>query len=208
MAEVDPDEARRAADEILSRPEYQEPEPGVVERAFGWLAEQLGRVFDALTGGGPGGVVGWVVVAVLLGLAAWLLRRVFVLPGMPGHRSSGRPVRYGTSQRRSAQAWRDEAERRRAAGDHRNALRCRYQALVVELTDAGVLDATPGRTTGEHRARLHEALVDEHPVIDRVTGTFERTWYGGDDVSADDYAAFVADAERLAPLPATAGAGR
>lgn len=208
MAEVDPDDARRAADEILSRPEYRVPEPGIVERAFGWLAEQLGRVFDALTGGGPGGVIGWAVVVVLLALAAWVLRRVFVLPGMPGHRSSGPPVRYGTSQRRSAQDWRDEAERRRVAGDHRGALRCRYQALVVDLIASGVLDATPGRTTGEHRDRLRQALADQHPVIDRVTGTFERTWYGGDDVTPDDYAAFVADAQHLASLPATVGAGR
>lgn len=205
MAEPDPEAVRRAAEDILSRPEYRQPEPGIVERVFGWVGEQIGRVFDALTGGGPGTVIGWIVVGALLLVAAYVLRRLFVLPGMPGRRSGAPTVEYGTSQRRSAASWREEAHRQRAAGERRNALRCHHQALVVELTDAGVLDPTPGRTTGEHRARLQAVLPEHAERIDAVTQSFERTWYGGSEVDDAELDRFVTDTEILVSAPSTVG---
>ena len=49
LAQVPPDEARRRADEILSQPEYQPPEPSVFDRFFQWLGE---RFSDLISGVG------------------------------------------------------------------------------------------------------------------------------------------------------------
>ena len=49
---VDPDEARRTAEEILARPEYREPQPSMLDRALEAVTDFLGRGFAALTGSG------------------------------------------------------------------------------------------------------------------------------------------------------------
>ena len=50
--------------------------------------------------------------------------------------------------------WRAEADEHRRDGRFREALRCRYRALVGDLARRGLIDEIPGRTTGEERAQL------------------------------------------------------
>ncbi|OWY60965.1 hypothetical protein B7486_66355, partial [cyanobacterium TDX16] len=51
--EQSPAEVREAADDVLSRPEFQH-EPGLVERATTWVFDRINDLFSAL-GGGAGG---------------------------------------------------------------------------------------------------------------------------------------------------------
>ena len=59
-------------------------------------------------------------------------------------------------RRREPSNWRAEADAHRRAGRFRDALRCRYRALVGDLARRGLIDEIPGRTTGEERAQLHD----------------------------------------------------
>src|SRR5690606_22381151 len=71
-------EARRAADEILSRPEYQwSDDRTILERAAEWVTERLESLLSGL-GLGVAGIptwVGWVVLALRAALVAWLVWR-------------------------------------------------------------------------------------------------------------------------------------
>lgn len=197
---IDPEAARRAARDILSGPEYDEAQPGLVERTVSWVLDRLGDFFGALTGGGPGGVVGWIVGIALLALAVWLLARTLRVPSVARPGSSD-GFEIGTESRRHAGVWLAEAGRLTAAGDHRGAMRCRYQALVARLVTDGVLDDIPGRTAGEYRTELTARRPECADLIAAVTSRFETTWYGGAPVEAaagDDFAAACTRLERSA----------
>lgn len=193
---VDPDEARREARDILSGAEYSEPEQSLVERAVDWLFGRLGDAIATLTGGGPGSVIGWIIVAAVGAGATWLLVRSLRVPSVPG-RSTVEGLRYGTETHRDPEVWLDEAARLAAAGDHRGALRCRYQALIARLVIDGVVGDVPGRTTGEYRSLLTDRLPGEAGTVERITEQFDVAWYGGGAVDAADHDRFATECRRL-----------
>lgn len=195
-SEVDPDEARRAARDILSGAEFSEPTESLVERAVDWILDRLGDAVAALTGGGPGSVVAWLVVLGLGAVAAWLVVRALRVPGV-GRVSTDRQVRVGTESHRDAGLWLQEAGRLSRSGDHRGALRCHYQALLARVIDGGAVDDVIGRTTGEYRRILTELLPAHEETIGTVTGRFEDVWYGGADVTPGDVAQFAEWCRRL-----------
>ena len=186
---VDPEAARQAARDILSGAEYTEPEPSLVERAVDWMGERLGSFFGTLTGGGPGSVIGWLVLVVLVAGAAWLLVRAARVPSV-GSTSPGSQVRHGTETRWDADLWLAESDRLAAAGDHRGALRCRHQAMLAHMVDARVVDDAPGRTASEYRRALGDRLPHLRPSLDQLTEQFEGAWYGGRPVDAVELDAF------------------
>lgn len=95
-------------------------------------------------------------------------------------------------RRREPVDWRAEADRHRGAGRYRDALRCRYRALVGDLARRGLIDEIPGRTTGEERAQLHDVAPVAAPVFDRAADVFDAVWYGDEPAAAADDDAFVA----------------
>lgn len=196
--QVDPDDARRAAEEILARSEYQERQPSLVDRVLEAVGDLLGRAFDMLTGGGAGSVVGTVIVAVLVAAAVWLLVRAVGTPWRAARAPEAAAVVQGTTPADDPARWRAEAERLAAAGDHRGALRCRYQALVADVTHRQVVDPVPGRTPAELRRELAMSRPDLDPLLGSVTDRFERAWYGGEAVDAAAERAFAGDVGALA----------
>ena len=187
---IDPEEARRAAHEILSGPAYSRPGKSVVERVVEWMLARLGDLVGALTGGGAGSLIGWLVVTGLVAGAAWLLVRALrVAPVGPRLGDDG--LRYGTEAHRDAAVWLDEAARLAAAGDHRGALRCRHQALLARLVTAGVVDDAPGRTAAEYGRAIEAQVPDEAPTMGWLTRRFDDTWYGGEPVTGDGFTAFA-----------------
>ena len=169
-----PDEVRRQAEEIVSRPEFRRPEPSLFDRLQEWLAEQLSRVFTALSGGGRGSVVGLVLlvaaVAALVYFATRFARTVSVEP-------RARAVEARTPIR-SAAEWLAEAARAEAEGHWRDGVRYRHRALVAGLAERGVVEEVPGRTAGEYRADITSALPAAAGEVEAATDLFERVWYG------------------------------
>lgn len=194
---VDPDEARRTAEEILARPEYREPQPSLLDRALNAITDFLGNAFATLTGGGAGSVIGLVITAAVVALACWLLLRALRASWSRPARRAASPVAQGTSAPIDPRVWDDEGDRLAAAGDHRGALRCRYQAMVAALVAAGVLADATARTPAEIRDELRGRRVELDPLLDSVTERFEAAWYGGRPVDAPMQRSFAADAATL-----------
>jgi Domain of unknown function (DUF4129) len=195
---VDPDEARRTAEDILSRPEYREPQPSLLDRALEAVTDFLRRGFEALAGGGAGSVIGLVITGLVLALALWLLSRALRTSWRrPAGAGGGADLVQGTSAPEDPAVWDAEAERLSAAGDHRGALRCRYQALVAALVAGGALRDATARTPSEIRRELAGRAPDLDPLLGSVTDRFESAWYGGRAVDADADRAFAADTASL-----------
>lgn len=87
--------------------------------------------------------------------------------------------------------WRKEADEHRRAGRFRDALRCRYRALVGDLARRGLIDEIPGRTTGEHRRQVHEVTPAAASPFDDAADLFDGAWYGHADVDVADDDRFV-----------------
>lgn len=203
------DEACRlvAADRVCSPP--KPPKDLDPPSSLGWI----GSVLQALV---------WIVfIALVVALVVLLVRAAMGLGGRGRRRRRTRivdepevevlgGVRIDTS--REPADWRRDADAHRAAGRFRDALRCRYRALVGDLARAGLIDEIPGRTTGEERVQLAEVAAVAAPPFDRVAELFDSTWYG-DRPASDGDVAEVEQLERqvlqlVAQLPPEAGPAR
>ncbi|MEJ5255446.1 MAG: DUF4129 domain-containing protein [Acidimicrobiales bacterium] len=180
----DPDEARRRAEEILSRSEFERVR--VRPPSSGPLPD-LSR---------PATILAWIVVVVIAAVVVFVvirvLRSVRRTPKLAGE--DGVAVTLGERRLRSDQ-WLDEAERFEAVGDWKRALRARYRALVTVLVERGVVRELPGRTTGEYRAELAGSLPAATPPFSAASDLFDRAWYGDEPTGP-------ADSERLRSLSA------
>jgi hypothetical protein len=136
----------------------------------------LELVFDSLTGDTR---VAWGIVAigtVLLLVAVWRATR-----GWSGDRAIAEVP--GARPSRSAAAWAAEADGHAAAARWRDAVRCRYVAVVASLVEHGVLGDVPGRTVRELDDELAVAapsLADDVRAAGRI---FEEIWYGHGDAT-------------------------
>ncbi|MBV9410730.1 MAG: DUF4129 domain-containing protein, partial [Acidimicrobiia bacterium] len=93
--------------------------------------------------------------------------------------------------------WRAEAEAHERAGEWRQAVRCRYRALVADLAGRGILNEVPGRTAGEYRRELGDALPAASPQFAGATELFEGAWYGHRPTGEADAAHFRDLADRV-----------
>lgn len=160
--------------EVLSRPEFAEAAPSLAARVRDWLAEQLGRLLEAVAGTGQAALVGSLVltaaVVVAVVLALRFTRGLRPDPGL----ATGSAERVG----RAHADWSADAEEHERAGRRREALRCRYRALIAALAAAGVVDEAPGRTTGEYLAEVGQRRPDTLSDVAAVTAAFDASWYG------------------------------
>jgi len=170
----DPDDVRRALDDVLSRPELR-PEPrSLLDQLRDWVLDRLGEVIEALLEGGAGSVLGWLVVVLLLAGAGVAVARL--ARGMRPDAAAPRPSVLPSG--RSAAEWLAEAAALEQAGHWRRALRCRYRGLVAALAEAGVVDDVPGRTAGEYRFDLRRSRPAVSADFTAATELFELAWYG------------------------------
>jgi hypothetical protein len=177
---------RDAARQILARQEFKPPTESPVRRALNWLGEKLGqlieKLFGAFGGGGSGSFIAWVILAlVVLGIAALIVVRVRRGPVVV---VTARHVVIDRS--REPSDWRTEADEHARHGRFRDALRCRYRALVGDLARRGLLDEIPGRTTGEERGQLRTTAPVAAPEFTDATDLFDRAWYGDEPTGAGE----------------------
>ncbi len=190
-------EIRRTAREVLARREYHRHDPNVLDRFWATVTDFIGR-FIATAVRGPT-ILG--VLLFVLMLAFVIVVSVRVGRGVTGE--GGAPIAGAVIARRSAADWRAEADERERAGDWRGGLRCRYRALVAELAERGLVDEVPGRTAGEYRREVADAVPVAAVDFAGATELFELAWYGHRVTGADDAVRFDALAGRV-----LTGAGR
>lgn len=191
--EQDPADVARRADEILARPDFR-PEPkGLVERAFDAVGDLLGDLFGTLVDGGGSSLVAWAILG-LLAVAVTVLVLRWVRTVRP---DAVRTTTAAAEVRRPAVAWLRDAEAHEARGEWREALRCRYRALVGDLIARRLLRDVPGRTAGEYRADLAEAAPSVAPAFAGATELFELAWYGDRPTGPGESSRFQALAEKV-----------
>ena len=148
------------------------------------------------------GAIMWVLFALALVVLIWLLVRAAMHLAKQPRRKRLRPAAVvddpiddlgavvAVDRSRDPQQWRVEAEEHRRAGRWRDALRCRYRALVGDLARRGLIDEIPGRTTGEERRQLTEVAADAHDPFTAAADLFDGAWYGAEEVGERDDDAF------------------
>jgi hypothetical protein len=198
-----PEVIRDRASEILSRPEFQRHKT-LLERVLDWIGDQLSR-FSFGVGGGPGfagDLLGLVFLAGAVVLIALLVRSIRRTPRRPDLEPE---LSVEETARRSASAWRTDAERFEDERRWREAMRARYGELVRTLVDEGVLADLPGRTTGEYDRELSAARPVAADAFGELTALFEEVWYGGQAAASDQHQRFRALAAEVRGLVRSAG---
>jgi len=201
--ELEPGEARRIADDVLSDPVYRQTEP-LFDRALRIIGEAFGRILGELTSGDAGSIIAWLVLGAAIGALVLLLRNAFgplprfTRPAPVEIRIIGEPV-----DQRNGATWRAEADRLAAAQAWDEAIRARYRGVVVDLIAAGTLDGIAGTTPGEHRRRLLADGGAGAETFAELTDLFELVWYGPVDAGPEDLESFRRrEAMLLAPVGA------
>ncbi len=197
------EEARRWLVEELSRPEYADARPSLLDRVVEWFQQLLNP--DSVPSAGNA-----------LGLALLTLLVVVVLVVVL--RSVG-PVRRGRRRERDQAVFDGDTvsareHRRRAdrlAADHRweEAVRERFRAIVRALEERAVLDERPGRTADEASTESGLALPSLAASLASAARTFDDVSYGGRAADAGQHDALVElDRQVTAarPVGQTAGA--
>jgi hypothetical protein len=195
--EHDPEEVRQLADEILSRPRYDEGSDSWLERFVEAINDLLDNLFgsgDASQGGGDlPPIVSWLVLAVFLALVVGLLVWAVRSGGWGRRRTATEePVILSPEEQRSADAWLAEAERHEAEGRWREGLLCRYRSLVTELVRAEVVSDVAGRTAGEYVREVSTGRPAVAGSFAAATELFEAAWYGGVETGEAERDRFVA----------------
>jgi hypothetical protein len=211
--ERDPDQVRRVADDVLSRSEYQwedDTSDSPLQDLVDWINDRLANLAPSF-GGGGGALptwVGWAVLALLVAVLLFVLWR-----SRAGLRRDRRPARERAVVVAEAGDesvdWAAEALGHEAAGRWRDGLRCRYRALVGELSRRDVIPDLVGRTAGEFVADVRRTCPPAAPAFRRATDVFEAAWYGGAAGGPDERDRFagLADEVLATATGPVAGAG-
>jgi hypothetical protein len=177
-----------------------------MEKFVNWVRYWLSRLFGSiaeLSSQSPwiGRLILWgFILVVCVGLVWGLiqLERRSRLRLVPEDRSPG----PGAASARDWQLWLEDARRAAAAGQWREAIHFIYWASISRLESRRLWPADRARTPREYLA-LVAAEDPRKAGLAKLTGSFERIWYGGRAAAESDYAR----AEQLATaLIAASGA--
>lgn len=195
----DPGEIHRAVSEVLARREFRSAARPLLDRIWAWIVTRLGELLAELMASTAGSIIGvtiFLVILVVVGLLA--VRFVRTMSG-----STEVAAAIVSIPRRGAAEWRAEAEAHEAAREWRQAVRCRYRALLADLASRGVVEEIPGRTSGEYRGEVSRNLPNASEAFAGATEVFDRAWYGRQPTGEGESARFRDLAGRvLARVPA------
>ena len=194
---TDAEEIRRGAEDILSRPEFQPPPRSLYQQALDKIGEVLGDVIGAIVGGTSGTFLGWGLLLAVVAVLAYLVVRGVQLGRRRAIGATGPTVAIDSDIGRPFTAWDAEAVRLEGEGRWREALRCRYRALIAALAGAGVVDEIPGRTAGEYRTLVRGSRPQVDEPFTGATDLFERAWYGDEATGPDETSAFRRLSDRV-----------
>lgn len=178
----DPDEVRDDACDIVAGGRACEPPPATTDPSSGGeTGAGFGQVLFI------GAIIALVVTLVVLLARRWTPRRTAEGGGDEDDADADEPLAARlVDHANDPSSWRRRADDHRAAGRIRDAVRCRYRALVGDLARRGLLDEIPGRTSGEERAQLGELAPALRPAFDGAADLFDDAWFGDVPVSTSD----------------------
>lgn len=207
-ADPTPPEVRDRIAEILERDEFlrrTNPISRFLERIGDWLARRTGgpqvEVGSGTNAwGGPiGSIFLWLALVLLVAVLVFVIVAV-VRNRRPGARKKKPGVEVDVDDLRAPSEWAGEAERLEAAGEWKDAMRCRYRELVARLVEARVVSPLAGRTPGELRADLADAMPSAAATFDAASLLFELPWYADAPTGPAENARFRAMAAQVVEM--------
>jgi hypothetical protein len=183
----------------LAKPIYRAEDEPLVQRAIRWLAERVQELLDTAASTSP---LGWLG---LLGVLAIVVAIVIVVRRRTGpltRTRTGAALFDGAT--RDAAAYRAEAEAHAAREEWADAVRARLRAVVRDLADRGLVDASAGRTADEIAREAGAALPEVGGDLRAAARVFDDIWYGARPADRRAYERVVAadDAAAAArPVP-------
>ncbi|MGH9396221.1 MAG: DUF4129 domain-containing protein [Terriglobia bacterium] len=197
-AGIKPQTAHSTLNAILSRREFRNVygeawRDTLMDRAANWLGKVWRRLFSGLASHPLAstltvwGLFGGAGIFLLIWLAQLFLhdnKRVAL--HLEAARYAARPSRD----------WMLEAFTASERGDYREAIRQAYWAGVFRLGELRVWDVMRDRTPREY-LRMLPASDTRRTPLEAVTRCFERSWYGGQRLSPEEFQQVVSHLERL-----------
>jgi len=200
------DEDKQKLAEILKRPEYQKPlekEESFFQIMWREFKEWLAKFFPNLnlnpapqTGfGALSFLLQIVIYGLVLGLIGFLIYRFapFLRKRFKQKEKKEKGVRVILGEMLAADETSDnlfaEAERLAREGNLRAAIRKGYIALLCELADRKIIGLAQHKTNRDY---LRDVCGQQklHQNMNRLTGSFERHWYGFDSADERDWEDF------------------
>ncbi|MEB7505698.1 DUF4129 domain-containing protein [Arthrobacter koreensis] len=200
--EPDADQARNWLEDELSKAEYQDAQPGLLERAVAKILEFLDELLSGIQGvGAPTGIL-------LLALGALVLLALAVLVVRPRLNARKKPAGLfdETGADQDAASHRALAEEAARSGDWDTALTERLRAILRSAEERVILDPRPGRTAREAGSSLSAVFPGAAAEILWLSRCFDEIRYGGSRAAEPDARrAAELDAQLLRSQPAAAG---
>lgn len=202
------DDDKQKLSEILKRAEYKRPEPKqqsesalakLLTRFIEWLASWFPSMSPttgpSINMGGVASVLYYVVIALIIALAAFLLYKLVPL-FVPGFKRKakdekkervilGEKIDENTSSS-DLFAAADELARQ---GDLRGAIRKGYVAFLCELSDRSLIGLARHKTNRDYLRDIRPRN-DIYQEMSGLTGSFERHWYGDQLAKDEDWNEF------------------
>jgi hypothetical protein len=192
----DAEEARRLAEQELSKSEYLAAQPNAFDRASLAVLEFLDKLLNPDLGNGAGGLVlliaiAAVVIALLvIGVIAWGRPRA-------SRRMQSHGALLGQHDQLSAAQLRAAADDLARAGDWGGAVTQRYRALARSLIERELLDPAPGATAQSIAAAASRSFPDEQAALLNAAQLFDGVRYLGAPGDEPTYQAVRAVDERI-----------
>lgn len=175
--------AREAAERELSRPEYHENDPNLLQRGIDRFWEWVGDAFAVASTTTPGGLIGLtVIILVVLALLTALWWRLG-----PPQRATRVVSPLFDDTPRSAAEHRAAAEAHATATEWTPAVQERMRAIVRSLEERSLLEPHPGRTADEAAVEGGVSLPNHSRDLSAAAREFDDVTYGGRTATRDAY---------------------
>lgn len=195
-SEVDGGGVDRTVDDVLRHRDFAAVEQNWLERlredVRQWFLERLADLFSS----GAGTVLAWVLIGAAVLVAVGV--GVAVARGIRRGARADDPMPSVVVTRRAPTDWLADARAAEGAGEHAEAVRCGYRAVVALLASRGAVEEQPGRTVGEYRTQLQRRAATRLDEFTRASDVFERVWYARRPATSEDVATVVGIADGLA----------
>ncbi|MHC0037601.1 DUF4129 domain-containing protein [Pseudoneobacillus sp. C159] len=191
---IDPNQAKDELEKILAEKQYQiyyrqdqHTLADLLERLQAWINRHLAKLLpeqnfrDDVSEWISYGMVGAGIFVVLFLLILFSSRVV------REKRFYAKPVGTEQELELSTKSHLNEAEQHYAAGDSRTALRHLFLAYLLYLDEKQWIVARAWKTNGEYIEELEILQRDRAAEFRKLAHTFEATWYGGRQVTAESY---------------------
>jgi len=198
---ADHTQERAVMKQVLAGRDFRNLEPhtkkdSLLEKLGEWLNRLFSRIGNVHAASAwVGRALTWGFVLIVCVLLAWrlvVLERRWRTEMVP---ESMVPA-LGAASARDWQLWLADARRASAAGQWREAIHFVYWAAISRLESKRLWPADRARTPREYLA-LVAADDPRKPRLAKLTGSFERVWYGGRAAGENDYRQAEQQAEGL-----------